>query len=144
MNESKRVTCFACGHSYRYLGRGRHPGRCPRCSSHCVSQAGKLLCVADVDIAAPHQPPQVTVMAIDERYRHFLYHFTTDGTRAVLDTVQVEGHLVRAEDVPHSIPVPAPVRDSLAQYGTCLPKDDAARGKRRRGRRAQHLEDRDG
>ncbi|MCU4754079.1 hypothetical protein OB919_19200 [Halobacteria archaeon AArc-curdl1] len=90
-----------------------------------MSQAGQLLCVADVDVAGNHQPPQVTVLAIDERHRHFLYHFTHDGTRTVLDTVQVEGHLVRTEDVPHSIPTPAPVRDILAQYGTRPPKDGA-------------------
>lgn len=33
------ITCYSCEHTYRYLGRSHHSGRCPRCSSYCVAPA---------------------------------------------------------------------------------------------------------
>jgi len=67
--------------------------------------------------------PLVTVFAIDGRYRHFLYHFTDNGSRAVLDTFQVDGHIVCPANKTKSIPVPEPVQVVLARYDGFLLSD---------------------
>lgn len=115
MHDSERMTCYACGHEYRYLGRGPPRGRCPDCSSHCVSPAGELTVVADVDVSSSENPPQVTILAIDERFRHFLYHFTNDRNGLSVDALQVDGHLVRPRNKPWEIPIPDSVRRTLSQ-----------------------------
>lgn len=109
------LMCYACGHEYQYLGRDLHPGQCPRCTSYCVSPAGEVTVAAGVDVSSPEMPPQVTMLAIDERYRHYLYHFTNDGSRFSLGAVQVDGHFVRPINKPWQIPLPDSVRNALTQ-----------------------------
>lgn len=73
--------------------------------------------VAGVDVTSPEMPPRVTILAIDERYRHYLYHFRSDGERCSLAAVRVDGHFVRPENKTWSIPVPDPVGDALTRAG---------------------------
>jgi hypothetical protein len=121
VNGTDSLRCFACDHSYRYLGEGHHPGRCPRCDSTCVTPAGELTVLTSVDVPSVDRPG-ATVLAIDERYRHFLYHFERVGEAAELAGLQVDGHVVRPDDGPRSIPVPAAVRSELtASTGTLPP-----------------------
>jgi hypothetical protein len=108
------IQCYACGHEYRFLGRQPPHGRCPECRSHCVSPAGDLTVVADVDASASGHPPQVTVLAIDERFRHFVYHFAADRTDPSLRALQVDGHLVRPANKAWTVPVPDPVSAAVA------------------------------
>jgi len=115
MNAADPVSCYACGHEYRHLGRGHHPGRCPECASHCVSPAGSLTVVVDVDVSSSEAPPRVTIMAIDERYRQFLYHFSDEETELSLSALQVDGHLVRPRNKSWDVEVPEPVSDALSR-----------------------------
>lgn len=117
MHDPESITCYACGHEYRYLGRGPPRGRCPECSSHCVSPAGELTVVADVDVSSSEAPPQVTVLAIDERFRHFLYHFTNGRGGLSVAALQVDGHLVRPGNKPWEIPIPDSVGRTLSRAG---------------------------
>ena len=124
MSTADPVTCYACGHEYRHLGRGLHPGRCPECASNCVSQAGELTVVTDVDVSPSEMPPRVTVMAIDERYRHFLYHFSSEDAGLSLSALQVDGHLVCPPNKPWEVDVPEQVEEALSraeylQYPVC-------------------------
>ncbi|MEM4782613.1 MAG: hypothetical protein QXG03_13765 [Halalkalicoccus sp.] len=116
MTGAQRPLCYACGHEYVYLGRGHHPGRCPRCSSGCVSPAGELAVVATVDVSPPSEPPRVTVLAIDDRHRQFLYHFGSGDEPADLVALQVEGQLVRPTDAERPIPIPDPVRRACVEH----------------------------
>jgi hypothetical protein len=78
-----------------------------------VTPAGELTVLTSVDVPGVHRPG-VTVLAIDERRRHFLYHFDrVEGTTELVG-LQVDGHVVRSDDAPRSISVPAAVRSELA------------------------------
>ncbi|MEF8857674.1 MAG: hypothetical protein V5A38_01925 [Halolamina sp.] len=79
-----------------------------------MSPAGALTVVADVDASSSGNPAQVTILAIDERFRHFLYHFTTDSSGLSVDALQVDGHLVRPRNKPWEIPIPDSVRRTLS------------------------------
>lgn len=115
MSEAGALRCYACGQRYGYLGREPHPGRCPRCDSHCVSPAGRVSALAALDVDSSSDPAETTVVAIDERRRHYLYHFATVEGGAELVALQVEGHVVRTENVESPLPVPPTVRRTLAQ-----------------------------
>ena len=69
--------------------------------------------LATVDVAASSDPADLTVVAIDERRRHFLYHFRTTEDGGELLALQVEGHVVRASNAESSLPVPATVQRTL-------------------------------
>lgn len=108
------LTCYACGNEYRYLGRGHHPGRCPRCSSHCVSPAGELA-VEVVRTAPERSPPGATVLATDDRRRHLLYRVRAAEEEWDLEAIQVDGHIVRPSAGTESVPLPDPVLRALAR-----------------------------
>lgn len=108
------IRCYACGHAYDYLGRQPHPGRCPRCKSHCVSPAGALTTLATVDVAASSDPADLTVVTIDDRRRHFLYHVRIRDHSAELVALQVDGHVVQESNTESKLPVPPAVRRALA------------------------------
>lgn len=69
--------------------------------------------LATVDVAASSDPTDLTVVAIDERRRHFLYHFRTSEDGGELLALQVEGHVVRATNAESSLRVPATIRQTL-------------------------------
>ncbi|MFB6303938.1 MAG: hypothetical protein ABEH47_02130 [Haloferacaceae archaeon] len=114
MSDHVPVTCYACDHEYRYFGRNRHPDRCPRCRSRCVTPAGDLTVVADVDVSSPRAPPRVTVFGIDEDRRHFLYHFGPDESGVALEALQIDGRVVYPDRRVESIPIPGAVRRILS------------------------------
>lgn len=110
------LRCYACGHEYRYLGRTEHPGRCPECRSHCVSPAGEVTPLVEVNVAPVGDPPAVTVLAIDDRSRHFLYHFDSPDGSVELVALQVDGHIVRTENAGVVPLVPDAVLDRVARH----------------------------
>jgi len=109
------LRCYECRHRYRYLGRGLHPGRCPRCGSHCVSPADEVTVLATFEGSTDRERPAVTVLAIDERRRHFRYRVRRTGDALELVTLEVDGHIVRPTARESAPPVPAAIREHLSQ-----------------------------
>jgi len=55
--------------------------------------------------------PRVVVLALDQRYRHILYHFVDRERSAELAEVQVDGHIVETTDV--DVPIPDAVYNEI-------------------------------
>jgi hypothetical protein len=58
--------------------------------------------------------PKITVLALDQRYRHILYHFVDTERSAELAALQVDGHIVETTDV--DVPIPDTVYNEIRQH----------------------------
>ena len=115
MTSGDALRCYECGHRYRYLGRGLHHGRCPRCSSHCVPPAGEVTVLAQLDGSADRERPAVTVLAIDERCRHFRYRVRRTEEPLELETLEVDGQIVRPTAKEETPPIPGAIREHVSE-----------------------------
>jgi hypothetical protein len=113
---SERIQCYDCGESYRYLGRQHHPGECPACNSHCVSPAGKVSILTTVEVSTEGTTSTVTVLAIDERRRRYLYHFSNTEGQARLLALRVDGDVVQSVTEATRSTLPAALCSVVEQY----------------------------
>ena len=111
--DSGDIQCYACGHSYWYIGKGVHLGRCPKCDSYCVSPAGKLSTVGS-NAATKQSITELIVLAIDQRHRHYLYQCVHNEDGCKLTALHVEGHIVRPINA--DIPIPESITDDIEDY----------------------------
>jgi len=116
VTRTEPVHCYACGHQYRYLGRDLHPGQCPQCASHCVSPAGEVTAIVSVDASTGTVPREVTVLAVDDRHRHFRYRVRCARKTVALVTVEVDGQLVRPTANGTAPPIPEAIRDHVVPH----------------------------
>lgn len=115
MTRTEPLRCYACGHQYRYLGRDLHPGQCPQCASHCVSPAGEVTALVSVDASTETVPREVTVLAIDDRCRHFRYLVRCTEQTVELMTMEVDGQIVRPTVNGTASLIPRTIRNHVAQ-----------------------------
>ena len=98
------IQCYACEHSYWYIGKKVHLGRCPKCDSYCVSQAGELSILTST-VTTKQTDTEVIVLAIDQRRRHYLYQYIHSRKGCELTTLNVEGNIIRTTNtgIPNAI-----------------------------------------
>ena len=122
---SEIIQCYDCGESYQYLGRQHHPGECPTCNSHCVSPAGEVSILTTVDVSAGEEISMVSVLAIDECRRRYLYHFSNTGGEARLLALRVGDQTVRSSNESTIPALPAAISSVVKEYLpiTSIPHD---------------------
>jgi len=122
VERSGDIQCYACGHSYWYIGKEVHLGRCPKCDSYCVSPAGELSIVGS-NAATEQSITELIVLAIDQRRRHYLYQCVDNEDGCKLTALHVEGHIVRPTNA--DISIPETIADEIDGYRERLQPEEA-------------------
>ncbi|MEF8843666.1 MAG: hypothetical protein V5A62_18920 [Haloarculaceae archaeon] len=80
-----------------------------------MSPAGEVTVLAQFDGSVDRERPEITVLAIDERCRHFRYRVRRIEELLELETLEVDGHIVRPTAKEGTPPIPGAIREHVSQ-----------------------------
>jgi hypothetical protein len=80
-----------------------------------VSPAGEVTVLAQLDGSADRERSAVTVLAIDERCRHFRYRVRRTEEPLELETLEVDGQIIRPTAKEETPPIPGAIREHVSE-----------------------------